>query len=62
MAAFILAVVWILAAVFGPIFTIAAVNTISSQEVIPFNFNTWLAMFWIGVIVRGCFAYAKSSK
>ena len=39
--------------IFGPLLSIWALNTLFPMLVIPYTFNTWLAMLLIGGVFRG---------
>ena len=43
----------------SPIFSIWALNTLFSLA-IPTNLWTWLAMFWLHVVIGGSVSYKKS--
>ena len=50
----------IVLAIFGPIFTIWALNTLFHLG-IPYTFQTWMAVLWLTLIIRGFSMSAKSS-
>lgn len=55
-----LVVLIIAAAIAGPLFTIAALNTLFGLG-IPYTFWTWLSMFWVGLAFQNV-AFAVRTK
>lgn len=45
-----LVVLFITLVIAGPLFTIAALNTLFGLG-IPYTFWTWLSMFWVGLVL-----------
>jgi len=43
----------VLVAIFGPLFTIWALNTLFPALAIPFTFETWAAVILLGIFIRG---------
>lgn len=51
----------ILFLIFGPIFTIWALNTVFLTE-IPVNFTTWCAVVWLLTVLHGFKVNVKSNN
>ena len=49
----------ILLVVFGPFFTIWALNTLFPLLVIPYTFETWCATILLGMFLRGNVSVSK---
>ena len=55
----LLGILVIVLVIVSPIFSIWALNTLFPTLAIPTNFWTWLAVFWLHVVIGSSVSYKK---